>query len=99
MFQFDIIFYVFIYLQTQNIGTSKYPDKVRIVEVGPRDGLQNESTIVSTQVKIDFINMLTKTGLQNIEVTRYINLNFILFSVNVSVCHHICWKPVKCIKF
>lgn len=33
------------------------PSKVKIVEVGPRDGLQNEKTIVSTEDKVKFINM------------------------------------------
>lgn len=46
------------------------PKKVRIVEVGPRDGLQNEATLVSTADKVEFINRLSQTGLQTIEVTR-----------------------------
>ncbi|XP_065208056.1 hydroxymethylglutaryl-CoA lyase, mitochondrial isoform X3 [Planococcus citri] len=60
-------------LDTQDITSLRYPDKVRIVEVGPRDGLQNEPSIVPTQVKIDFINMLSKTGLQTIEVTSFVS--------------------------
>jgi hydroxymethylglutaryl-CoA lyase len=44
---------------------------VRIVEVGPRDGLQNEPVHVPADVKVEFINKLSETGLQNIEVTRY----------------------------
>ncbi len=47
-----------------------YPKKVRIVEVGPRDGLQNEPTIVPAADKVEFINRLSQTGLQTIEVTR-----------------------------
>jgi len=43
------------------------PDKVKIVEVGPRDGLQNESVFVPTAIKIDFINYLSQTGLKFIE--------------------------------
>jgi len=46
------------------------PKKVRIVEVGPRDGLQNEPTLVPTTDKVEFINRLSQTGLQTIEVTR-----------------------------
>lgn len=45
-------------------------NEVRIVEVGPRDGLQNESKFVETDVKVEFINRLSKVGFQNIEVTR-----------------------------
>lgn len=65
------------FLQTQDIPSLRYPDKVRIVEVGPRDGLQNEGSIVPARVKIDFINMLSKTGLQTIEVTRYVYFKII----------------------
>lgn len=43
---------------------------IRIVEVGPRDGLQNEAKYVDKNVKIEFINRLSRTGLRNIEATR-----------------------------
>lgn len=46
---------------------------VKIVEVGPRDGLQNESQSIPTQTKIEFINRLSKTGLKNIEVTSFVS--------------------------
>nr|XP_023028131.1 hydroxymethylglutaryl-CoA lyase, mitochondrial [Leptinotarsa decemlineata] len=46
---------------------------VRIVEVGPRDGLQNESVHVPTDIKIQFINKLTETGLKTIEVTSFVS--------------------------
>jgi hydroxymethylglutaryl-CoA lyase len=48
-------------------------DQVRIVEVGPRDGLQNESQTVETNVKIDLINRLSDTGLQMIEATSFVS--------------------------
>ena len=51
---------------------SKSPD-VFIYEVGPRDGLQNESEFVSTSSKIELINQLSATGLQHIEVTSFVN--------------------------
>ena len=47
-----------------------FPKRVKIVEVGPRDGLQNETFIVPTSCKVEFINRLSQTGLKNIEVTR-----------------------------
>lgn len=55
----------------------KLPKSVRIVEVGPRDGLQNEKAIISTAVKIDFINRLSKTGLNTIETTSFVSPKWI----------------------
>ncbi|XP_065340641.1 hydroxymethylglutaryl-CoA lyase, mitochondrial isoform X1 [Cloeon dipterum] len=49
------------------------PRRVRIVEVGPRDGLQNEKTVVPTQVKIEFINRLTRSGLKTVECTSFVS--------------------------
>jgi hydroxymethylglutaryl-CoA lyase len=45
---------------------------IKIVEVGPRDGLQNEKTILKTEDKFRFIELLAFTGLQNIEVTSFV---------------------------
>jgi len=49
------------------------PDRVSIVEVGPRDGLQNESTTVPTAVKVEFIAKLAAAGLRQIEVTSFVS--------------------------
>ncbi|XP_072401957.1 hydroxymethylglutaryl-CoA lyase, mitochondrial [Diabrotica undecimpunctata] len=46
---------------------------VRIVEVGPRDGLQNESVKVPADVKIEFIDQLSSTGLKTIEATSFVS--------------------------
>ena len=46
---------------------------VRIVEVGPRDGLQNEKTLVSAMDKIALIDQLSATGLQSIEATSFVS--------------------------
>jgi hydroxymethylglutaryl-CoA lyase len=54
-----------------------FPKKVTIVEVSPRDGLQNEKMIVPTEVKIDFINQLSKTGLSVIEATSFVSPKWI----------------------
>lgn len=48
------------------------PKKVRIVEVGPRDGLQNEKTIVSLEDKVTFIKMLAQAGLREIEAGSFV---------------------------
>ena len=50
-----------------------YSDFVKVVEVGPRDGLQNEKKIIPTPVKVDFIDKLSETGLQVIEVTSFVS--------------------------
>jgi hydroxymethylglutaryl-CoA lyase len=52
---------------------SRLPKQVRIVEVGPRDGLQNESTHIDTADKIAFVNALADSGLQTIEVTSFVS--------------------------
>ncbi len=49
------------------------PASVRIVEVGPRDGLQNEKTIIPTAAKIELIDRLSATGLQTIEATSFVS--------------------------
>ena len=46
---------------------------VKIFEVGPRDGLQNETTMVPTQVKIELINRLANTGLGYIESASFVS--------------------------
>lgn len=51
----------------------RFPKRVKIVEVGPRDGLQNEQVIVPTDVKIELINRLSSTGLSVIESTSFVS--------------------------
>lgn len=53
------------------------PSQVKIVEVGPRDGLQNEKQIIPTSVKVDFINRLSETGLRHIEATSFVSAKWI----------------------
>jgi hydroxymethylglutaryl-CoA lyase len=48
-------------------------ERVRIVEVGPRDGLQNEKQSVSTAIKLELIERLTVAGLRDIEVTSFVS--------------------------
>src|SRR3546814_13540101 len=47
------------------------PSSVRIVEVGPRDGLQNEKAIIPTAAKIELIDRLSATGLRTVEATSF----------------------------
>ncbi|NNF50826.1 MAG: hydroxymethylglutaryl-CoA lyase [Gammaproteobacteria bacterium] len=53
------------------------PGTVRIVEVGPRDGLQNEQKPVHTDVKIEFIERLSAAGLTTIETTSFVRPDWI----------------------
>jgi isopropylmalate/homocitrate/citramalate synthase len=49
------------------------PDRITIVEVGPRDGLQNERVRVATGVKVRFIEALADAGLQRIEASSFVH--------------------------
>ncbi|HRQ82113.1 MAG TPA: hydroxymethylglutaryl-CoA lyase [Azospirillaceae bacterium] len=50
-----------------------WPKSIRIVEVGPRDGLQNEKTIVPTAVKVELIRRLAAAGLQSVEAGAFVS--------------------------
>ena len=52
--------------------TSSIPSRVRLIDVGPRDGLQNEKTPVPAAVKIELVHRLQQAGLKEIEVTSYV---------------------------
>jgi len=53
--------------------TMEMPKRVKLVEVGPRDGLQNEPGVVATAVKIELIDRLTDAGLPVIEATSFVS--------------------------
>lgn len=48
-------------------------DRVRLVEVGPRDGLQNEKTPISIQDRVQLVNALVQTGIRHIEVGSFVS--------------------------
>lgn len=50
-----------------------YPQHVTIIEVGPRDGLQNEPSFVASAAKIELVNLLSQSGLEHIEVTSFVS--------------------------
>lgn len=56
-------------------GNGPKPDLsvIRIVEVGPRDGLQNESEVVSTEAKVAFVNALSMSGVTEIEAGSFVS--------------------------
>ena len=49
------------------------PRKVKIVDVGPRDGLQNEKDPVPAEIKIGLVHRLQDAGLKEIEVTSFVS--------------------------
>ncbi|RGE43774.1 hydroxymethylglutaryl-CoA lyase [Comamonas testosteroni] len=51
----------------------KYPARVKLIDVGPRDGLQNEKQPVPAAVKIELVQRLQNAGLKEIEVTSYVS--------------------------
>ncbi|KAH8308335.1 hypothetical protein KR059_010656 [Drosophila kikkawai] len=53
------------------------PCEVRIVEVGPRDGLQNEPKLLPAATKIELINRLSGTGLKTIEATSFVSAKWV----------------------
>jgi hydroxymethylglutaryl-CoA lyase len=54
-----------------------YPDAVRIREVGPRDGFQNEPEIIPTDAKVRLIDALARSGLRRLEVTSFVRADVI----------------------
>ncbi|MBC3934288.1 hydroxymethylglutaryl-CoA lyase [Undibacterium sp. CY7W] len=52
---------------------SQLPQQVKIVEVGPRDGLQNEKESIPAEVKIELVNRLTTAGFANIEAASFVS--------------------------
>jgi hydroxymethylglutaryl-CoA lyase len=72
----------------------KLPRHVRLVEVGPRDGLQNEQAIVPTAVKVELIDRLTDAGLPAIEATSFVSPKWVpQMADNASVMTQIRRKP------
>ena len=51
----------------------KYPKRVKLVEMGPRDGLQNEPGTVSTDVKVELVNRLSDAGFASIETGSFVS--------------------------
>ena len=51
--------------------------QVRIREVGPRDGFQNEPEVIPTEAKVDLVNRLARTGLKRLEVTSFVRADVI----------------------
>lgn len=59
--------------QQQQQQKPAFDNRVRIVEVGPRDGLQNEKTTIPLATKIELIERLAQTGLTTIEAGSFVS--------------------------
>lgn len=71
-----------------------FPTEITIKEVGPRDGLQNESQMVPTEAKINWINLLSETGVSYIEVSSFVHPDWIpQLKDATDVAKHIKRKP------
>src|ERR1700735_1612771 len=57
--------------------TSTLPEAVKIREVGPRDGFQNEPEVIPTEGKVELIDALARTGLRRLEVTSFVRADVI----------------------
>ncbi len=53
--------------------SSPPPSRIRLTEVGPRDGLQNEPDKVPTEAKVAFVNALARTGVDEVEVSSFVS--------------------------
>jgi hydroxymethylglutaryl-CoA lyase len=72
----------------------KYPAKVKIVDVGPRDGLQNEKQQVPAAIKVALVHRLQDAGLREIEVTSFVSPKWVpQMSDNAEVMAGIERKP------
>ncbi|CAN7232024.1 hydroxymethylglutaryl-CoA lyase [Variovorax sp. LjRoot290] len=72
----------------------KLPSKVKIVDVGPRDGLQNEKQPVSAEIKIGLVHRLQDAGLKEIEVTSFVSPKWVpQMADNAEVMHGLRRKP------
>lgn len=66
-----------LHASNRSYSASSPTPSVRILEVGPRDGLQNINKTISTATKIDLIRRLSETGLTNIEATSFVSPKWI----------------------
>jgi len=72
----------------------KYPERVKMVEVGPRDGLQNEPVSVSAEVKVALIDRLSDAGFQVVEAGSFVSPKWVpQMADTAEVMAHIRRKP------
>ena len=76
------------------MNTPTLPTAVKIVEVGPRDGLQNEKQTIPADVKIELVNRLSDAGIPNIEAASFVSPKWVpQMATSTEVMHGIRRKP------
>jgi hydroxymethylglutaryl-CoA lyase len=76
------------------MSTTGLPKAVKIVEVGPRDGLQNEKQTIAAEIKIDLVNRLTAAGFPNIEAASFVSPKWVpQMATSTDVMNAITRKP------
>ena len=75
------------------------PKRVRIVDVGPRDGLQNEKQMIPADIKVELVDRLTAAGFGAIEVTSFVSPKWVpQMSDGADVMARIRRKPASSIQ-
>ena len=70
------------------------PKQVKVIEVGPRDGLQNEKETIPAEVKIALVNRLSQAGFVNIEAASFVSPKWVpQMATSVEVMAAIARKP------
>ncbi len=73
------------------------PSRVKLVEVGPRDGLQNEKQPVPAAIKIELVHRLQAAGLTEIEVTSFVSPKWVpQMADNADAGHDGAWCHFMC---
>ncbi len=76
------------------MSASLLPTAVKIVEVGPRDGLQNEKQTISAEVKIELVNRLSDAGIPNVEAASFVSPKWVpQMATSSEVMQRISRKP------
>lgn len=76
------------------------PGKVNIIEVGPRDGLQNETLLVPTEVKLKLIGLLARAGLSCIEATSFVSAKWVpQMADHETVMQHLATKADQSVNY
>ncbi|MDB5764808.1 MAG: hydroxymethylglutaryl-CoA lyase [Herminiimonas sp.] len=74
--------------------SNNLPKRVKIVEVGPRDGLQNEKETIAADIKIELVDRLTQAGFANIEAASFVSPKWVpQMATSAEVMSRIARKP------
>lgn len=71
------------------------PERVTLIEVGPRDGLQNEKNLIPVKNKIEFISLLKNAGFQEMELTSFVSPKWVPQMQDASVVIENCLDDLR----